>query len=123
MKKRILIVEDEITILQLLVMVLAREGYEVHSCQTGREAIAKMKEVHPHLVILDVMLPGLDGQAVVSIMGEDDELSSIPVLVTSALVESESMFRPYPQVKAFCAKPFVLKDLVIKVKQCLGDLY
>ncbi|WP_178337873.1 response regulator [Candidatus Avelusimicrobium facis] len=121
MNKRILIVEDEITILQLLSLVLAKAGYEVHTCQSGRDAIARMKEVRPHLVILDVMLPGLDGRAVASIMEQDDELSGIPIIVTSALVESEHMFQPFPQVKAFCAKPFVLKDLVIKVKQCLGD--
>ncbi len=121
MNKRILIVEDEITILQLLSLVLTKSGYEVHTCQSGRDAIARMKEVRPHLVILDVMLPGLDGRAVASIMEQDDELNNIPVIVTSALVESEHMFQPFPQVKAFCAKPFVLKDLVIKVKQCLGD--
>lgn len=121
MKKRILIVEDEMSIAQLLVMVLAKEHYEVHTVTTGREAIAKMKQVHPHLVLLDVMLPGLDGRAVMSIMEQDDDLNSIPVLVMSALVESESMFQPYPQVKGFCAKPFVLKHLVVKVKQCLGD--
>ena len=121
MNKRILIVEDEITILQLLSLVLAKAGYEVHTCQSGRDAIARMKEVRPHLVILDVMLPGLDGRAVASIMEQDDELSGIPIIVTSALVESEHMFQPFPQVKAFCAKPFVLKDLVIKVKQCLND--
>lgn len=121
MNKRILIVEDESTIVQLLSLVLAKEGYEIHTCQTGRDAIARMKEVRPHLVLLDVMLPGLDGRAIASIMEQDDELNGIPVIVTSALVESEHMFQPYPQIKAFCAKPFVLKDLVAKVKQCLGD--
>ena len=121
MKKRILIVEDEMPILQLLTVVLAKEGYDVHTCQNGREAIARMKEVRPHLVLLDVMLPVIDGRAVVSIMEQDDELNGIPVIITSALVESEHMFQPFPQVKAFCAKPFVLKELIIKVKQCLGD--
>lgn len=122
MKKRILIVEDEVSIIELLTLVLAREGYEVHVCQSGRDAISKIKEVHPHLVILDVMLPGLDGSAIVKIMEQDEELSSIPVLVTSALLESEKLFQPYPQVKGFCSKPFVLKDLVVKVKQFIGDL-
>ncbi len=121
MNKRILILEDEAYILHLLSLELAKEGYEVHTCQSGREAVAKMKEVRPHLVLLDVMLPGLDGRAVASIMEQDDELSGIPVIVTSALVESEHLFQHFPQVKAFCAKPFVLKDLIIKVKQCLGD--
>lgn len=122
MRKRILIVEDEVSILQLLSLVLSKAGYEVHTCQSGREAIAKIKEVRPHLVLLDVMLPGMDGRAVVSIMEQDEELNGIPVIVTSALVESEHMFHPFPQVKAFCAKPFVLKDLLFKVQQNLGDL-
>jgi len=122
MKKRILIVEDETSIVQLLSLVLSKAGYEIHTCQSGRDAVAKVKEVRPHLILLDVMLPGLDGRAVVSILEQDDELNGIPVIVTSALVESEAMFRPFPQVKAFCAKPFVLKDLLTKVQTVLGDL-
>ncbi len=121
MKKRVLIVEDEINILQLLTLVLAKAGYDVHTCQNGREAVNQMKIIRPHLVMLDVMLPGLDGRTIASIMEQDDELNTIPIIVTSALEESEHMFQPFPQVKAFCAKPFVLKDLLIKVKQTLGD--
>ncbi len=121
MKKRILIVEDEAAIVDLLRMVLEREGYEIHSCQSGRDAIAAIKSVHPHLVLLDVMLPGLDGASIVRIMHEDDILSSTPVIVTSALRESEKMFLPYPQVKSFCSKPFALKELVEKVKHAIGD--
>ena len=55
MKKRILIVEDEASIIDLLKLILTREGYEVASCQSGRDAIAAIKAYHPHLVILDVM--------------------------------------------------------------------
>lgn len=121
MQKRILIVEDEISIVELLTMVLMREGYEVASCQTGRDAINMMKEFHPHLVLLDVMLPGLDGAGIVKIMSQDEMLMNIPVIVTSALVESAPIFQPYPQVKGFCSKPFVLTDLVEKVKKAIGD--
>lgn len=121
MRKRILIVEDELSIVQLLSLVLAKAGYETHVCQSGRDAIAKMKAVRPHLVLMDVMLPGIDGRAIVSIMEQDDELLGIPVIVMSALVESEAMFQFSPMVKDFCAKPFVLKELVAKVKECLGD--
>ncbi len=121
MKKRILIVEDEAAIIELLRLVLEREGYEVHSCQSGRDAISTIKKVNPHLVLLDVMLPGLDGASIVRIMNEDEILSSTPVIVTSALRESEKMFLPYPQVKAFCSKPFALKNLVEQVKHAIGD--
>ena len=121
MNKRILIVEDETSIVDLLTLVLSREGYEIASCQTGRDAINMIKEFHPHLVLLDVMLPGLDGASIIKIMAEDEMLSNIPVLVTSALTESAHMFQPYPQVKGFCSKPFVLTDLVAKVKKAIGD--
>lgn len=121
MKKRILIVEDEPSIVELLLMVLSREGYELDSCQTGRDAIAKMQEFHPHLVLLDVMLPGLDGASIVKIMAEDETLMNIPVLVTSALTNSQQLFQRYPQVKGFCTKPFVLKELVIQIKRAIGD--
>ncbi len=121
MNKRILIVEDETSIVDLLTLVLSREGYEVAACQTGRDALNMIKEFHPHLVLLDVMLPGLDGASIIKIMAEDEMLSNIPVIVTSALVESAHMFQPYPQVKGFCSKPFVLTDLVAKVKKAIGD--
>ncbi len=121
MKKRILIVEDEISIVELLRLVLMREGYEVYTCQSGRDAISTMKAVHPHLVILDVMLPGMDGSSIVRVMSEDDILCSTPVIVTSALVESQKLFAAYPQVKAFCSKPFALKEFVIEVKAAIGD--
>ena len=121
MKKKILIVEDEPAIVELLRIVLVRAGYDVYTCQSGRDAIAMMKQVMPHLVILDVMLPGLDGASIVRIMHEDEILSSTPVIVSSALLESEKMFLPYPQVKGFCAKTFVLKDFIAKVKRAIGD--
>ena len=122
MKKRILIIEDETSIVELLMLVLMREGYEVKACQSGREAVAMIKEFHPHLILLDVMLPGMDGASIVRVLNEDEQLGSIPVSVTSALIESQKLFETYPQVKDFCAKPFVLKELVIKVKQAIGDL-
>ena len=119
--QRILVIEDENDIRQLLRFNLEREGFAVLEAADGLGGLHMATSELPDLVVLDLMLPGLDGRAVASIMEQDDELSGIPIIVTSALVESEHMFQPFPQVKAFCAKPFVLKDLVIKVKQCLDD--
>lgn len=121
MKKRILIIEDEPSIVELLLMILSKEGYELDACQSGRDAIAKIQAFHPHLVLLDVMLPGLDGASIVKIMAEDETMMNIPILVTSALVESQQMFQMFPQVKGFCSKPFVLKELIYKVKKAIGD--
>lgn len=121
MKKRILIVEDEASIVDLLTLVLSREGYDVFSCQTGRDAIAMMKQVQPQLVVLDVMLPGLDGNSIVKIMSQDNMLSAIPVIITSALVEASRMFKDFVQVKDCAVKPFILTDFIAKVKKHIGD--
>ena len=56
MKKRILVVEDEASIVDLLTLVLSREGYDVFSCQTGRDAISMMKQVQPHQRLLHFFL-------------------------------------------------------------------
>ena len=121
LKKRILVVEDEHDILELLNIILQRAGYEVHLCDNGRNAIAKLKEVHPHLMILDVMLPGLDGKAIAEAVSRDGELSGTSIIIASALEASEKMFAGNPLVKDFCFKPFRTSTLLEKVKRVMGD--
>ena len=121
MKKKIVIVEDERDILQLVNFVLVRAGYEVHACDNGRNAIPLIKKVRPHLVILDLMLPGLDGRAIVEEMAKDEELLGISVMITSALEEASNMFVGNPIVKDYCYKPFRNSVLLQKVKKIMGD--
>ena len=59
--KRILVVDDEIAIRNLLKEFLSRKGYDVYTASDGRTAIAKVKEIRPHIVLLDIMMPGMDG--------------------------------------------------------------
>lgn len=121
MKKRIVVIEDERDILELLNLILTRAGYEVYLCDNGRNAIDLLKSIRPHLVILDVMLPGFDGKAIANAMTVNEDLSGTPILVTSALEESEKMFSGNPQVKDFCFKPFRSSILLEKVKTIMGD--
>lgn len=121
-KKKIVIVEDERDILQLLNLILVRAGYEVHACDNGRNAIPLIKKVRPHLVILDLMLPGLDGRAIVEEMTKDEELLGISVMITSALEEAGNMFTGNPIVKDYCYKPFRNTVLLQKVKKIMGDI-
>jgi len=121
MKKKIVIVEDERDILQLLNLILVRAGYEVHACDNGRNAIPLIKKVRPHLVILDLMLPGLDGRAIVEEMGKDEDLFGTSVMITSALEEANHMFSGNPIVKDYCYKPFRTSVLLQKVKKIMGD--
>ena len=121
MKKKIVIVEDERDILKLVNLVLVRAGYEVHACDNGRNALPLIKKVRPHLVILDLMLPGMDGRAIVEEMGKDEELFGTSVLITSALEEANHMFGGNPIVKDYCYKPFRNSVLLQKVKKIMGD--
>ncbi len=121
LKKRIVVVEDERDILELLGLILTRAGYEVYLCDSGRNAIELLKKVRPHLLILDIMLPGYDGKAIVEAMTKDEDLMGTYIMIVSALEEAERMFTNYPQVKACCLKPFRSSTLVEKVKQIMGD--
>ena len=121
LKKKIVVIEDEVDILELINMVLTNAGYEVHLCDNGRGALELIRKVKPHLVILDLMLPGFDGKYIVKQMSEDEELMDMHVMITSALEESEKMFHSYPQVRDFCIKPFRSTVLLQKVRSLMGD--
>ncbi len=121
LKKRIVVVEDERDILELLNMILTRAGYEVYLCDNGRNAMPLIKSTRPHLVMLDVMLPGFDGKAIAASMAEDEDLAATSIIVVSALEESEKMFQGHPQIKDFCFKPFRSSVLLEKVKKVMGD--
>lgn len=121
MKKRILVVEDDRDIMELVNILLTRAGYEVTICENGREAIPAIKEIRPHLVLLDLMLPGMDGKTIVAEMEKDEDISTTSVLILSALEAAEHMFLGKPMVKGVCFKPFSPKNLLDKVKQIMGD--
>lgn len=121
LKKRIVVIEDERDILELLNMILNRSGYEVYLCDNGRNALDLIRKVRPHLVLLDVMLPGYDGKAIAAEMAKDEDLQGTSIMIVSALEASEKMFTGSPQVKDFCLKPFRTSVLVEKVKRIMGD--
>jgi len=121
LKKKIVVIEDEVDILELVNMILTSAGYEVHTCDNGRGALDLIKKVKPHLVILDLMLPGFDGKYIVKQMSEDDDLRDTQIMITSALEESANMFHAFPQVRDFCIKPFRTAVLLQKVKSLMGD--
>ena len=121
MKKRILLIEDDIDIVELVNMILTRAGYEVSVCENGRDALKTIKKVRPHLILLDLMLPGMDGKSIVTEMNKDEEINATPVLILSALEAAEHMFIGHPQIKGVCFKPFSPNGLLHKVKQLMGD--
>jgi two-component system alkaline phosphatase synthesis response regulator PhoP len=126
MKKKnikILLVDDEADILEIVGYNLSQEGYQISTATNGREAVAKAKKEIPHLIIMDVMMPEMDGMEACEIIRKLPELSN--VLITFLTARSED----YSQVAGFDAgaddyitKPIKPKLLVSKVKALLRRL-
>lgn len=82
-KKRLLLIEDEEVILEILRERLVSAGYEVHTARDGISGLALIKEIHPDLVLLDMLLPGLSGFQVLEKMKAENLLPAVPVLILS----------------------------------------
>jgi len=93
MAKTILIIEDDKFLRELIIQKLLKENFEVSEAIDGEEGIKKIKEEKPDLILLDLILPGIDGFEVLSRMKEDPALASIPVIILSNLGQKEDVER------------------------------
>ena len=91
MPKTILIIEDDKFLRELIAKKLIKEGYEISEAVDGEEGMKKVKEEKPDLVLLDLILPGIDGFEVLSRMREESALASIPVIILSNLGQREDV--------------------------------
>ena len=93
MAKTILIVEDDKFLRELIVQKLLKEGYDISEAIDGEEGIKKIKTEKPDLILLDLILPGIDGFEVLSRMKADEKLAKIPVIILSNLGQREEIER------------------------------
>ena len=114
--KKIFIAEDNHHFCELYRMALGAEGYEVHFAYNGKEALEKIPNVGPDLIILDVMMPEMDGYEVCHKLRELPQLALTPVIMLTALSTDEDRIKGY-QVGAddYITKPFSLKVLKARV--------
>lgn len=91
--KKILIIEDDKFLRQLIVQKILQEGYNILEAVDGEEGLKKIKEEKPDLILLDLILPGIDGFEVLSQMRKEDFLSQIPVIILSNLGQKEDVER------------------------------
>lgn len=109
MKKKILIIDDDIHINEMLEDVLTKEGYEVSHAYSGTEALLVLKDIKPDLILLDLMLPGLNGEEVLP------QITGIPVVVVSAkagLTDKVSLLRG--GAVDYVTKPFEIEELLAR---------
>jgi len=109
--KSVLVVDDEFGIADLLADVLGEEGYRVATAASGRQALAQMRAERPDVVLLDFMMPGLNGAGVLKAMAAAPELAGIPVAMMSSLGES-TIGGLCDGYAAFLLKPFRLGDVI-----------
>jgi len=119
-KKTILIVEDEEDIQQLVGFNLIKAGFLVEYADSGEQALDKIQEQHPDLVLLDLMLPGIDGMQVCKILRSENKTAEIPIIMLTAKGEETDIVDGL-EVGAddYIPKPFSPKILISRVKAVL----
>ncbi len=119
-KHKILIVEDSQENMDLLVYFLHPQGYEIISVYDGLSALQKVEEEHPDIILLDIMLPKMDGYEVCGRLKKDPETKFIPIIMLTALKELKDKVRAL-EVGAddFLTKPFENIELLARVKSLL----
>lgn len=116
---KILLADDEPGLQELLREILEGEGHTVLLAGTGGEVLPTLVRERPDALILDVMLPGLDGFSLQTSIAKDPELREIPVIVITAQKSFLGMFRDFRQVRRALAKPFRNEELIEAVKEAL----
>jgi len=121
-KGKILVVDDEIYIVHILDFSLGMEGYEVVTALDGEQALHKVKSDKPDLVVLDIMMPKLDGYETCKILKTDPETKNIPVILLSAKGRNVDQKMGF-QVGAddYITKPVSPRKLVERINMILGQ--
>ena len=118
---KILVADDEAFMLRLLEMTFKKGGFEVLCCRDGREALATAKDALPHLILLDIMMPGLDGLGALRQLKENPATKDIPVVVLSAKGHALTKVEAEQAGAAmFLTKPFSPNQLLSEAKRILG---
>ncbi len=121
MAKRVLLAEDEPNIVESIRFLLDRAGHDVSVCDNGRMALESTLESPPDVLVLDVMLPGMDGFEVLRHLRADGRAEGLPVLVLTAKGQREDRERALEAgADLFITKPFSNADLVDAVHQLAG---
>jgi DNA-binding response OmpR family regulator len=108
-KPRILLVEDDLTLANLYQMRMEAEGFEVRQCNDGEKALQSAREFNPHLILLDIMMPKLNGFDVLDILRHTPQIGKVKIVVLSALGQPADVAR----AKELGADDYLVKSQVV----------
>jgi DNA-binding response OmpR family regulator len=121
-KKKVVCVEDEPEIIDLIRLILGRKGFDLTGATGGQEGLDTIRRVKPDLVLLDLMMPDMDGWEVYQQMKADPDLKDIPVIVVTAKAQSidKILGLHIAKVDDYVTKPFGPQELLQSVERVLG---
>jgi DNA-binding response OmpR family regulator len=118
----VLIADDDPDILELVALTLERDGYEVLQARSGEEALRLADEREPHLAVLDLMMPGMDGCEVTRRLRAAESERRLPILILSAFAEARQAARALDAgADAYMKKPFSPRELLAKAGSMILD--
>lgn len=119
--KNVLVVEDNRAILDVITLILQSEAYTVTGLDKGADILRHIDLHKPHLIILDIMLPDVDGRDLLALIRSQEQASKIPVLMISARYTDENIEYGAVKPDGFLAKPFDIDVLLKKIEDILDQ--
>ncbi len=120
-KKEVLVVDDDPVLVKTLRVYLERAGYRVNEASHGLEALQRVKERKPDLILLDILMPMMDGFKVARMLKFDNKFKDIPIIVlTSRATEAERKIGAKVGANEYLCKPYKISDVLNVVGNYLG---
>jgi CheY-like chemotaxis protein len=121
-KKKVMIVDDERNLRELISAILEPEGYEVIQAEDGEDALEKLKTIRPDLILLDMMMPGMSGREVCEKIRANEKTKDLKVVFLTVARFSELGKEELKRLKVldYITKPFDNNDLIKRIKKIIG---
>lgn len=121
MGKKILIVDDEKDLVETMTLRLEAAGYEVLCAYDGQDGLEKARDIKPDLILLDVMMPKMDGYQVCRMLKFDEDYKNIPIIMLTARGQEQDRKTGIDVgTNDYITKPFDSKDLLARIQKILG---
>ena len=117
---KILIVDDEPDLIETLTIMLVNRSFVVLTAFDGNDGLIKAKDEQPDIILLDLIMPKMDGFEMIKRLKSDEATNTIPVIILTARSDTEARFKTHRyRADAYIVKPFHLPDLITKINQLL----